>query len=403
MQTAPNQPWARRCYGWALLKAGEPGKAIEVLDTISQTDAWAALGLAKAFHASGNDKAAGQALDRVERISPTGPAHRAAMRWARHVNIAMPAPAAGDCQTGTNASGGVRQDAAGSAGGSCKVSKTHTFDGRTAAAGHAMVRPSRDSTNRSKLPIYCGPYAAVVANVLVSAIIFDPGSRDIGQRLVLSLAKRFVLKPGETFSLYRPLGSGPLYSLLVDPLKRVQVMFRLILNPMRTERGEWVPGPVGLGTAPLALTRSAHQPPKSQELLGLARGGSQQQKIDVARWIACIVSGRRQGPQSQPALGAQSLLTQAMVALLSSPDPLVVAHALSRPEQTPLIKPIFEAAMPHVNDANWLTRLMAVRFFAHEQGNKFTRALKNISRSDPDPIVRQLMAAYYAQYAAGGK
>lgn len=403
-QAAPDQPWARRCYGWALLKADQPDKAIEVLKPIAQTDAWAALGLAQAYKAGNNTQAAAASLQQVQQLSPTGPAHRAAARWAATVNMALPTPDQAVVRRAQDLLAGFEKS----------LLDLPIEPGKFLKLKFLMDAPPLpgkpwfgriELSNTSTVPIYCGPYGSLAPNVLLSAMVYEPATRDIGHRLLVSLQKQSVIKPGQTLSLYRPLDSGPLYNLLLNPYKTVQVLFTAMLDPVRMGNNQWMPGPIGLLTDPLTANRIASQPPRADDLLRQARSGSQDQKIDAARWIICILAGRqsKDAPQSQPALGPQSPLVQALVALLSDGDPLVVAHALAQPDQIPLIEPIFQAAMPHVNDANWLTRLLAVRFFARQQGDKFTHALKNLSQTDPDPLVRSLMAAYYAGYVAAGR
>ena len=399
---APDQAWARRCFGWALLKAGQPDRAIEILKPIAGTDAWAALGMAQAQHAKGNPQLADESLQQLQRLTPTGPAYRAAAAWAKTAGLPMPEPGLAVQQRAQKLLAGFEKDLFDLPIEPGRFLRMKLIMDAPPAAGKPWFGQV-ELTNISTVPIYCGPYSALMPNVLLTATVADPAVRDIGHQLLLSMQRQFVLKPGQTLSLHRPLDSGPLHEVLRNPAKKVLVIFRLILDPIRTATGTWMPGPAGLGSEPVEFTRPAADLPDSGDLLRQARSGSQAQKIDAVRWITCIFAGRMAGSQTQSAATPQDPLTQAMAALLADRDPLVAAHALSLPAQTPLIEPIFQAAMPRVNDENWLVRLLAVRFFAHEQGEKFTRALKGVSRSDPDPLVRSLMAAYYADFVAKGR
>lgn len=396
-ETAPDQSWSRRCYGWALLKAGQLDKSIEILKPIAQTDAWADLGLAEAYHAQGDAKAVGQALEQLRQLAPSGPAYRAAVQWAKVAGVPAPLPNPAVQKRAKELLDGFNLALLDLPIDTGKFLRLKLIMDAPPLPGEPWFGRI-ELTNTSSVPIYCGPYGALVPNVLLSAMVYDPATRDIGQRLLLPLQKQYLLKPGQTLWLYRPLDCGPLHQVLLNPFKSVYVLFTLILDPVRLANGTWAPGPLGLAIEPVSLTRPTRPPPRADDLLKQAQTGSQDRKLQAFHWIIATIAGRRAGPQSQPALAPHSLLAQALVVLLSDRDPLVVSHALSIPDQTPLIEPVFQAAMPRVNDPNWLVRLMAVRFFAHEQGPKFTQALKNLSRTDPDPLVRSLMAAYYAAY-----
>ncbi len=85
-----------------------------------------------------------------------------------------------------------------------------------------------------------------------------------------------------------------------------------------------------------------------------------------------------------------------MAALVQTSDVMVVAHALVQADYVSFGEALAKAAAPQVGSNNWLDRMMAIRLFAHKQGAKFTRALGGLAASDPDPIVRDLAAAYHA-------
>ena len=398
-ETNTDPLWARRTYGWALLRAKQADQAIRVFKPAVEIDPWSALGLAQALYDRGDKQAASDALRSLQRLSPTGPAWWAARRWSKEVGLALPTPEAsqvGEAQTLL-------------AGFNKALLRLPLEPGRFLEVKVEMDAPPAAGepwfgrihlTNIGDQPIYCGPDGALMPNVLLSAMVYDPAARDIGQRLLLSLYRQMVLAPKQTITLYRPLDTGPLREVLRDPYRDISVAFIAILDPVRTEGGAWQPGPDGLVAEPVIIARPAGAPAGAEDLLRLARSGSQDQKIGVARQIACITVGLagRAPAQTQPAAPPAAVLTQAFTALLQDGDPIVAAHALAQADHIPLSDALAQAAAPQVGNSNWLDKLMAIRLFAHKQGAKFVRALGGLAAGDPDTLVRQLAAAYHAAF-----
>lgn len=397
----PNEIWARRTYGWALLKTGQAGKAVEVLGPAARLDAWSALGMAQAQFEAGGKDAAAESLRLVQQLAPTGAVRRAAKRWAEQAGLTMPGPDATQ----------VREAKALLEAFDTALLRLPTHPGEflqlkvTLGPAPAAGEPwfgRIELTNISNQSIYCGPDGVLMPNVLVSAMVYDPASRDIGQRLLVSLYRQFILRPGQTVSLQRPLDNGPLRQVLCDPYRRVKVVFTAILDPIRTASGAWQAGPAGVLAKPVDVSREIQQPVQGVDVLALARTGSPAEKINLARRIACVLAGLQgRSAQTQPVAPPMATLEQAMATLLQDSDPVVAAHALAQAEHIALTETLAKAAAPQVGGDNWLSRLLAIRLFAHKQGEKFTRVLGGLSQSDPDNLVRQLAAAYYAGFHEG--
>ena len=401
----PDQVWARRTYGWALLKAGQADKAVEVLTPAAPLDAWSALGLAEAQFERGDKQPAADNLRLVQRLAPTGAVWRAARHWAGQVGLALPGPDESQ----------VRQAKALLAEFNKALLRLPMHPGEFLQLKVTMDGPPTagepwfgriELTNIGDQPIYCGSDGLLMPNVLLAAMVYDPASRNIGQRLLLSLHKQFVLEPKQTLTLQRPLDNGPLRQVLRNPYRQVKVIFTAILDPIRTASGSWQAGPAGVIAEPVSVNREILQPAKDVDFAAKIRSGSPAEKIDLARRIACVLVGLQgRSAQTQPIAPPPATLEQAMAALLQDRDPMVAAHALAQADQVALSDVLAKAAAPQVGSDNWLDRLLAIRLFAHKQGAKFARALGGLSASDPDPLVRQLAASYYAafQKAAGNR
>jgi hypothetical protein len=393
----PEQVWARRMYGWALLKTGRAEQAGHVLGPVAEVDPWSALGLAEAL-CTGNDRPAAQeTLRTLYRRSPTGPAWRAAGRWSRQVGLELPGPQESQVREAQALLRAFDPTLLHLPFHASEFLQLKLTMDELPAAGEPWFGRI-ELTNTSNQPICCGADGALMPNVLISAMAYDPAGRDIGHRLLVSLFRRMVLAPKETVTLYRPLDTGPLREILRDPYRNVAVGLTAILDPVRSGERPWQAAPAGMVAQPVTADRSPYQPARGVDMLVAARSGSQAEKVNLARQIACIMVGiqRRSPAQTEPAVPPQATLTQAMSTLLQDADPLVAARALAQADYIPLIEPLARAAAPDVGANDWLVRLLAVRLFAHKQGEKFTRALSGMSTFDPDPLVRQLAGAYHA-------
>jgi tetratricopeptide (TPR) repeat protein len=401
----PDQAWARRTYGWALLKAGQADKAVQIFTPAAPLDAWSALGLAEAQFEGGDKQASADNLRLVHRLAPSGAVWRAAKRWTEQVGLTLPGPEASQ----------VREAKALLTELDKTLLRLPMHPGEFLQLKVTMDVPPPagepwfgriELTNISNQPIYCGSDGVLMPNVLLSAMVYDPASRDIGQRLLLSLYRQFVLQPGQTVRLGRPLDNGPLREVLRNPYRRVKVIFTAILDPIRTVSGSWQAGPAGVIAEPVAVNREILQPAKDLDFATRVRNGPAAEKIYLARRIACVLIGLQdRAAQTQPIAPPAATLEQAMAVLLQDPDPMVAAHALAQANHVTLTDTLAKAAATQVGGDNWLSRLLAIRLFAHKQGNKFTRALGGLSSSDPDTLVRQLAAAYHAafQKSAGNR
>jgi len=398
---APGQIWARRCYGWALLKAGRPDKAADILEPTATIDAWSALGRAQALWARGEKEAAAKTLERLWQLAPVGSVWRAARAWSEKVGLTLP-----------------------SAAPNLKEACAELFQQFDKALFDLPLQPQRflrltvsldpapppgapwfgriELSNISGLPIRCGAGGAFVPSVLLRAVVHAPASQDIGHQVLFSLEKQLLLRAGQTVSIYGPVDPGPLRQFLRDPSKDVTVMFTAILDPVKTAEGKWRPGPCGLVCEPISVSRPAQPAVNLDDLLRRAQVGSTSQKAQAARTIVCMLL-RPEGGSSAPEAEAGAtradapLLVETLVGLLKDSDPIAVARTLAELDNLTLSEPLAEAAAANVNSPHWLVRLLAIRLFAHQHGLKFTRVLGSIAQRDADPLVRDLAAAYYAR------
>jgi tetratricopeptide (TPR) repeat protein len=399
----PDQIWARRTYGWALLKSGQADRATQVLAPAAEVDAWSALGLAQARYARGDVRAAQQALLSLEGLSPAGPPWNAAQRWSRQVGLELPRPQASQMMEARSLLSQFNQTLLRLPLYPNEFLQVKLTMEQLPAAGDPWFGRI-ELINISDQPIFCGPDGALMPNVLITATVYDPAARDIGHRLLLSLFKPMVLAPKQSVALYRPLDTGPLRRILRNPYRKISVTLTAILDPVRNPAGTWQAGPAGMVAEPVTADRPARQLREGADLIAVTRSGSQAEKVDLARQLACMLIGvQERPPGTQPAGAAGAAAAPAMAVLLQDADPVVAAHALAQADYISLTEPLAQAAAPNVSSGNWLVRLLAIRLFAHKHGEKFTRVLGGMSASDSDPLVRQLAGTYHAEFLAGQK
>ncbi len=190
-----DQPWARRMYAWALLEAGQADRAAPIFATDAKTDPWSALGLARSLYEQSDRRGAGDALSTLQRIAPTGAAQRAAQRWARRENLPFPAPPqplVHEAKILLDAFNKALLNLPMRPGDFLQIKVTLDAAPDPGEPWFGRI----ELTNISDVPIYCGPDGALMPNVMITAATYDPATRDLGQHLLLSLHRQFVLAPG---------------------------------------------------------------------------------------------------------------------------------------------------------------------------------------------------------------
>jgi len=389
--------WAARCYGWALLKAGKPVGAVNVLAPAAASgDAWSILGLAQALHKLGRKQQALQHIGNMWLASGTGAAWRAAKAWCRQVGFALPGP--------TVAVAKAVEDL------------LQKFDRRildlplqpekflklTIQLDRAP-EPSMPwfaeitVENISQMPLILGPQAAVMPDVLVRATATNILGKRFDSQALFSLYTKILLAPGQSITLRRPVDAGALRDALRRDPSEITVRFSAVLNPARDAAGKVGAGLCSVTAEPVETVRPAWKADPDALIDRALSTSAEQRSIAAGQVAAAILCFRPDAAaeSTHPAAFSINALVDAFVSLLTDASPTVAARALAEAEALELSDRMLKAAAASVNNPNWLVRLLGIRLFAHKHGVKFTRHLRAFANADPDPLVRELARAYY--------
>jgi hypothetical protein len=87
-------------------------------------------------------------------------------------------------------------------------------------------------------------------------------------------------------------------------------------------------------------------------------------------------------------------LQQALAGLISDQDWRVRAHAVVAAGWSPLNQDLTVAAAACVRDREPIVKVLAVRLFAEQHGEKFRAVLEQLRKNDPSPFVRMMATSY---------
>ncbi|MFQ5430477.1 MAG: tetratricopeptide repeat protein [Phycisphaerae bacterium] len=208
---------------------------------------------------------------------------------------------------------------------------------------------------------------------------------------------RPTLLPGDAIEKTVAVDVGPLRQRLIETVARpVPIEMTALFDPvfqmnrLVSGLGTLAAGPVRVVRRPLDLT-----PEGIAEMLDRVKSAEAADRRLAAEQIGALLATAQTG-MSGDVLDAASIdrLHVALSELLSDETWQVRSHALVAAGWSPLDPRVTVAAAPHVRDENAVVRLLAVRLFAEQHGEKFRQVLKQLSKSDPTPFVRMMATSY---------
>jgi hypothetical protein len=255
--------------------------------------------------------------------------------------------------------------------------------------------------NIGQFPITLGEGFMCRPLIAVSARLGGAEGMPYDNYLQVLMNAKLVLMPGEAFEKTVAIDVGPLRERLIQTATQtlgleVTAMFDPVYAGGRLTAGMGTITAAsisatrnGLDTAPSAMAALSNQ----------ANSDDVMQRILAADRLGALLADAEHRLDGSPADGLPLDAARATLdTLLSDSNWRVRAQALVAVGWSKLDTRLTNAAAPIVRrDPHPVVKLMAVRLFARQHGEKFVQVLELLSKSDPNRFIRMMAESYLPQ------
>jgi hypothetical protein len=391
---------AHRALGAALLRQGQPAKAVEALAVASGRDNWAAILLAEAMQKLGSRQDAARQVA-VLTTQPAGGEQRQRIgELARELSVPVPAT-----QPHARLARLIEEFPAEVLDFPFKPEKYLSAVWNIEPPAPTASQPwlcTLTLRNTGTFPVVLGRDAMLSPEVLCSIQSRGDKLRSSGPSLRVLLNGPLQLQPGESMRITRNLLIGPIRSGMIGtPQATHQVELTSVTNPMRLVdpegRDVWAPAPGGLVPAILKFERLAvvAVPDEIRRLMTWSASDNLAQRIEATTKLAMLLAEHQHLAAGRlsyevPRIDA-AMVQRAVLARASDNEWSVRARFAEMSRWFMLDKTASQAVRNLLSDPHWLVRGLAARSLSDHYGEQ--QALERLSTSDPDDWVRRFCAA----------
>lgn len=390
----PSLP-AKVAYGYALQLNGRTKEAIKTLQPLADIDQFAAYELAVARIGQGKRGEAVATLKKAAAIQSSGIAHDLISGLLAENGEKPPRPPSRDKVLAA-----------------LKKFQPDVFDypRRPEDFLHVEMRFETDRLsptgpvnvvfrleNIGPFPITFGEGFMAMPLVALSARIGGESAATYENYLQVLMNARPTLLPGDVVEKAVAIDVGPVREHLRRTVAHaVPIEITAMFDPVYGKSGLTA----GLGTIsvePIQTVRTALDvsPEGMTRLLREARAAAAGGRVRVAEQIGAILAAAQSGlPDAMCNALPMNALREALAGLVADRNWQVRAHAVVAAGWSPLSKDLTVAAAACVRDAQPVVKVLAVRLFAEQHGEKFKGVLEQLGKSDPSPFVRMMAASY---------
>ncbi len=250
-----------------------------------------------------------------------------------------------------------------------------------------------------------GPFAITLGEgfmsrplIAVSAKINGSGSRAFDHYLQVLLNTKPVLFPGDVVEKTVAINIGPiqqaLHQLSAEPTQlRMLAVFDPVLSDGRLSAGA---GSIQLREINATLPPISCHDEGISRLVALAASANPAERARAADEMGALLAAYEAADGAGPTAELNVRLLHAeMARLLNDESAWVRAHALVAAGWSTLEpRVIAVAASPRVRSEEAVVRMLAVRLFAQQHGEKFRTVLEKMAESDASDFVRMMAAGY---------
>ena len=403
----PDHPIARRAHGFAALAKGNHAEAERVLKDLAPSDPMAAIGLARTYLATNRPRDAVPILQHAVRFRSTGFAHDEIARMLRDNGQSVPPPPD---------HADVRKILAEFDRAPLEYYKQPTKFLRLTAR---FLQPRMTLTdpwyvlfelsNLATFNITLGNEGMLRPLLLLSVETTGDQTRRFTHYMLVHLNRLGVLEPGKSVRLLQTIDIGPLRQIMtITPQVTHEISLSGLLDAVQFPDGRWGHH-LGGFDAPLAkATRLAvhPSPQKMAELKADLASDQPDRVLNAATVLSSLLA-------EQEALRDGTLNYQAVpidptdlwrewtdAATRRGHDPIHRARLIESLRPAKLPDRAIQALAPFLSDDHWLVRLTTAWILAHKQGPTFAGVARRLTQNDPDPLVRDLTAAYLTKWAS---
>lgn len=396
---------ALRTYGFAALAKADLEKAEHAFLRLAETDQMAAVGLARVYLAGKRSKLAGTVLERAAKLRATGIPHDEIAQMLRANNLPVPQPPDHP---------NVRKALAEFNAAPLEYYKNPSkFLRLTVAFLNQRLAPGDpwfvqfELTNVGAFSITFGEGMMAIPELLLSATTSGDRDREFSHYLFVDLYRTPVLEPGQSVRVVQTVDIGPLRQVMfMTPQADQGIVLSGILDPAQSANGQWAPRLGGLTTTP-ARTNKPRLVVSEQLMADLHAGLNSDNNdavLPAANALFALLAEQeavRAGRLTyKPAPVNAETVVDALLGAATKPgrDPVLRARLIESFHQIELTNPIVRRLAEGLSDKHWLVRLMTVWLFAHKQGPTFNPVGGRLAKDDPDPLIRDIAAAYLAKW-----
>ena len=396
---------ARRAYGFAAIAKNDLPEAERALKDLAATDQMAAVGLARVYLATKRAHHAAPILLQAARLRGSGVAYDEIAQMLQANGLTV--PPVPDYPN-------IRKRLA-------DFDRTpleyYKKPGRFLKLAIRFVQPHLQPaepwyvlfqlTNVGPFSITLGHQMMLSPQVLVSVTTSGDRVRQFARYLVVDLERTPVLRPGQSVRLIQTIDIGPLRdAMMTTPQAAQEVVIGGILDPVRSPKGEWTHRLGGLA-APVSKTmkRTADASESAvADLKAAMESGPPAQAIRAGAVLASLLAesqakrNRQLGYEAMPIDGPSVSDAMIKAAMRRDRHPVIRARLIESFRDVKLTNPMIRKLSGGLSDKDWLARMMTVWLLAEKQGAVFETVARRTARSDPDPLVRDLAAAYVAKW-----
>jgi tetratricopeptide (TPR) repeat protein len=398
MEEADPSVLARLAYGYALRLNGRTEEGIKILEPLAGVDQMAALELAKAHIERGNKAQAISILHKAATIQYSGIAYELIRDLLdKYGETAPQVPPNSKVMAALQKFHRDVFDYYQRPGDFLK------FTLRFASNEWPVTGPLDvvfRLENIGPFPITFGEGYMARPLVAVSAAVGGSMGTTYKTYLQVMMNARPVLFPGDAVEKTVAVDVGPLREELTCKVSRaMEIELSAMFDPVY-ENGELSAGPGTIKTGPIMAVRAGLDVgPAAAGLLERASSPEVAERIEAADTIAALLAeAETNGDESKTSNLPVDALRTALAGLLSDQDWRVRAHALVGAGWSKLDDRTTNAAAQAVRDKESpVVKMLAVRLFAQQHGEKFKPVLDQLSQSDPSRCVRIMSRSFLPQ------
>lgn len=251
--------------------------------------------------------------------------------------------------------------------------------------------------NVGPFPITVGEGLMAQPLTLFSAQVGDDKAARFDSYTQLLLTKKPVLAPGDVVEVVTALDVGPLREqMLHAPSWSTPVEITALFDPIATPNG-FGKGLSTVEASPLRFDRAGlpRDLPGVKRLVLALNDAPLKERLRAIDGLGALLAENQRLSAAPKDDGVKvEPIRKRLIALFADPNWYIRARTLEALRWSQQSPEVVAAAAKCIKDPNFVVRLMAIRFFTAQQGDKFNKVLESLAKDDPEQSVRLLAKSY---------